>query len=153
MKLNQPLKDTRDKELSNLRFDLLLNVAGVIFVPVMSGKIYNACIEEGYPDWMIVISLIVCDLFFLFMAIVYYIKISQTKKMCNAFQENIDAYSPSGQNSESPAAIIAKSLKIFVLSITRKWRAERRKADRDSKVSEMLYTQVPDLLQKKRGIG
>lgn len=91
MKLNQPLKDTRDKELSNLRFDLLLNVAGVIFVPVMSGKIYNACIEEGYPDWMIVISLIVCDLFFLFMAIVYYIKISQTKKMCNAFQENIDA--------------------------------------------------------------
>ena len=153
MKLNQPLKDTRDKELSNLRFDLLLNVAGVIFVPVMSGKIYNACIEEGYPDWKIVISLIVCDLFFLFMAIVYYIKISQTKKMCNAFQENIDAYSPSGQNSESPAAIIAKSLKIFVLSITRKWRAERRKADRDSKVSEMLYTQVPDLLQKNGALA
>ena len=59
MKLNQPLKETRDKELRNLWFDLLLNVAGVILVPAMSGKIYNACIEEGYPDWKIVISLIV----------------------------------------------------------------------------------------------
>lgn len=45
MKLNQPLKETRDKELRNLWFDLLLNVAGVILVPAMSGKIYNACIE------------------------------------------------------------------------------------------------------------
>ena len=148
MKLNQPLKDTRDKELSNLRFDLLLNVAGVIFVPVMSGKIYNACIEEGYPDWMIVISLIVCDLFFLFMAIVYYIKISQTKKLCKEFQKNIDAYSPSGHNIKSPSERIFRLLQIFVLSITRKWRAERRKAELDSKVSEMLCSQVPELLQK-----
>lgn len=148
MKLNQPLKETRDKELRNLWFDLLLNVAGVIFVPVMSGKIYNACIEEGYPDWMIVISLIVCDLFFLFMAIVYYIKISQTKKLCKEFQKNIDAYSPSGHNIKSPSERIFRLLQIFVLSITRKWRAERRKAELDSKVSEMLCSQVPELLQK-----
>ena len=148
MKLNQPLKETRDKELRNLWFDLLLNVAGVIFVPVISGNIYNKFIEEGYPDWMIVISLIVCDLFFLFMAIVYYIKISQTKKLCKEFQKNIDAYSPSGHNIKSPSERIFRLLQIFVLSITRKWRAERRKAELDSKVSEMLCSQVPELLQK-----
>ena len=117
-------------------------------MPVMSGKIYNACIEEGYPDWKIVISLIVCDLFFLFMAIVYYIKISQTKKLCKEFQKNIDAYSPSGHNIKSPSERIFRLLQIFVLSITRKWRAERRKAELDSKVSEMLCSQVPELLQK-----
>lgn len=148
MKLNQPLKETRDKELRNLWFDLLLNVAGVILVPAMSGKIYNACIEEGYPDWKIVISLIVCDLFFLFMAIVYYIKISQTKKLCKEFQKNLDAYSLSGHNIKSPSERIFRLLQIFVLSITRKWRAERRKAELDSKVSEMLCSQVPELLQK-----
>lgn len=97
MKLNQPLKETRDKELRNLWFDLLLNVAGVILVPAMSGKIYNACIEEGYPDWKIVISLIACELFFLILTIVTYGKISQTKKLCKEFQKNLDAYSLSGQ--------------------------------------------------------
>lgn len=153
MKLNQPLKDTRDKELSNLRFDVLFYTSGVILVPMISEKMYNALIVEGYPGWLIISTLIICDLFFLIKVIVTFVKISQTKKICDAFQKNINAYSPSGQNNESAAAIISKSLKIFVLSITRKWRAERRKADRDSKVSEMLYTQVPDLLQKNGALA
>ncbi|MGM9768998.1 MAG: hypothetical protein ACI3Z0_11170 [Candidatus Cryptobacteroides sp.] len=153
MKLNRPLKDTRDKELSNLRFDVLFYTSGVVLVPMISEKMYNALIVEGYPGWLIISTLIICDLFFLIKVIVTFVKISQTKKLCNTFQKNIDAYYPSGQNSESPAAIISKSLKIFVLSITRKWRAERRKADRDSKVSEMLYMQVPDLLQKNGALA
>lgn len=94
MKLNRPLKDTRDKELSNLRFDVLFYTSGVILVPMISEKMYNALIVEGYPGWLIISTLIICDLFFLIKVIVTFVKISQTKKLCDAFQKNINAYSP-----------------------------------------------------------
>ena len=148
MKLNRPLKDTRDKELSNLRFEMLFYSAGAILVPVISEPYYKALIELGYPNWLIIISLVIYCLLFIIEAIITHVKISQTKKLCKEFQKNIDAYSLSGHNIKSPSERIFRLLQIFVLSITRKWRAERRKAELDSKVSEMLCSQVPELLQK-----
>ena len=153
MKLNRPLKDTRDKELSNLRFEMLFYSAGAILVPVISEPYYKALIELGYPNWLIIISLVIYCLLFIIEAIITHVKISQTKKLCKEFQKNIDAYSPSGQNIKSPAERIFRILQIFVLSITRKWRAERRKAELDSKVSEMLCSQVPELLQKNDSLA
>ena len=148
MKLNKSLKKIYDKELGFLRVDMLINSAGIVLVPIISERYYNGLIENGYPDWLIVFTLIACELFFLILTIVTYGKISQTKKLCKEFQKNLDAYSLSGHNIKSPSERIFRLLQIFVLSITRKWRAERRKAELDSKVSEMLCSQVPELLQK-----
>lgn len=148
MKLNKSLKKIYDKEVGFLRVDMLINSAGIVLVPIISERYYNGLIDNGYPDWLIVFTLIGCELFFLIMTIVTYVKISQTKKLCKEFQKNLDAYSPSGHNIKSPSERIFRLLQIFVLSITRKWRAERRKAELDSKVSEMLCSQVPELLQK-----
>lgn len=153
MKMNEPLKRTYEKEYGKLKFDLIFTIL-FIFAFVYALPLYCAILKkEGYSEIMIEVGAIWCFISAIVFIIVTLIKMSTTKKLCVQLQKNIDDYAPSGKTRDSLGESLGKSIKILFLSVTRKWRAERRKAEADRKVSEMLRDQMPELVQTNVVLG